>query len=149
MSREDEMLKERLKKLTELRKRKINPYPYSYDKKNSASELQEKYTKLKPEEKTKDKVSVAGRLISVRLMGRINFAHLQDESGKIQIVIQEDEIGKKETEFFSKFVDSGDIVGIKGTIFKTKRGELRILATEIEILTKSLLPLPEKWHGLQ
>jgi len=149
MSREDEMLKERLKKLTELRKLKINPYPYSYDKKNNAAELQSKYAKLKPEEKTKDKVSVAGRLTSVRLMGKINFAHLQDESGKIQIVIQEDEIGKKETEFFSKFIDFGDIVGIKGTIFKTKRGELSILANEIELLTKSLLPLPEKWHGLQ
>jgi len=149
MSREDEMLKERLKKLTELRKLKINPYPYSYEKKNSAADLQTKYSKLKPEEKTKDKVSVAGRLMSVRLMGKINFGHLQDESGKIQIVIQEDIIGKKETEFFTKFIDSGDIVGVKGIIFKTKRGELSVLAEEIELLTKSLLPLPEKWHGLQ
>jgi len=149
MAREDEMLKERLKKLGELKKLKINPYPYSFDKKNNASELQEKYKKLKAEEKTKDKASVAGRLISIRLMGKINFAHLQDESGKIQIVIQEDVIGKKKLEFFSKYIDSGDIAGIEGIIFRTKRGELSILAENIEILTKSLLPLPEKWHGLQ
>jgi len=149
MAREEEMLKERLKKLAELKKLKINPYPYSFDKKDEAAEIQKKHSKLKPEEKTKDEVSVAGRLIAIRLMGKINFAHLQDETGKIQIVIQEDVIGKKETDFFSKYIDSGDIVGVKGTVFRTKRGELSVLAEKIELLSKSLLPLPEKWHGLQ
>jgi len=149
MTREDEMVKERMKKIDELRKLKVNPYPHSFDKKNNAAELHEKYSKIAPEEKTKDKAIVAGRLMSVRLMGKINFASLQDESGKIQIVIQEDEIGKKETEFFSKYADSGDFVGVQGTIFRTKRGELSILAEKIEILTKAILPLPEKWHGLQ
>ena len=149
MTREEEMLKERLKKLSELRKLKVNPYPYSFEKKNNAAELQKKYSKLKPEEKTKDKVSIAGRMMIIRLMGKINFGHLQDESGKIQIVVQEDVIGKKKLEFFSKYVDSGDIVGVDGIVFRTKRGELSVLADNIEILSKALLPLPEKWHGLQ
>ena len=149
MAREEEMIKERMKKIDELRKLKVNPYPNSFDKKNSAAELHEKYSKLAPEEKTKDKAIVAGRLMSIRLMGKINFASLQDESGKIQVVVQEDEIGKKETEFFSKYIDSGDFVGVNGTVFRTKRGELSILAEKIEILSKAVLPLPEKWHGLQ
>jgi len=149
MTREEEMVKERMKKIDELRKLKINPYPYSFEKKDSASELQAKYEKLKPEEKTKHKAIVAGRLMSIRLMGKINFASLQDGTGKIQIVIMEDEIGKKQLEFFAKYVDSGDFVGVEGIVFRTKRGELSILAEKIEILSKAVLPLPEKWHGLQ
>lgn len=149
MAREEEMLKERLRKLEELRKLKVNPYPYSFEQKNHASEIQEKYAKLKAEEKTKDRASVAGRLTSVRLMGKINFAHLQDSSGKIQIVVQEDVIGSKKNDFFTKYIDMGDIVGVEGIIFMTKRGELSILADRIKLLSKSILPLPEKWHGLQ
>jgi lysyl-tRNA synthetase class 2 len=149
MTREEEMIKERLKKIDELRKLKVNPYPYSYEKKNNAAELQSKYSKLKPEEKTKDKVEIAGRLMSVRLMGKINFANLQDATGKIQILVEENTAGQKLIDFFSKYVDSGDFVGIEGTILRTKRGELSINANKIEILSKAILPMPEKWHGLQ
>jgi len=149
MAREEEMIKERMQKISELRKLKINPYPYSFDKKNNAAELQAKYAKLKPEEKTKDKASVAGRLMSVRLMGKINFASLQDDSGKIQVIIEENTAGKKLIDFFSKYADAGDFAGIQGTVMRTKRGELSINAEKIEILSKAILPLPEKWHGLQ
>jgi lysyl-tRNA synthetase class 2 len=149
MTREEEMIKERMKKIDELRKLKVNPYPYSYGQKNHAHELQEKYSILKPEEKTKDKVKVAGRLLGIRLMGRINFASLHDATGKIQIIIEENTAGQKLTDFFSKYVDSGDFVGVEGTIMRTKRGELSINADEIEILSKAILPMPEKWHGLQ
>ncbi|MEM2956023.1 MAG: lysine--tRNA ligase [Candidatus Pacearchaeota archaeon] len=149
MAREEEMIKERMKKIDELRKLKVNPYPYSYDKKNNASELQSRYTKLKPEEKTKDIVKVAGRVMSIRLMGKINFASLQDASGRIQIIVEEGTAGKKLVEFFSKYVDSGDFIGVEGTILRTKRGELSVNVEKIEILSKAILPLPEKWHGLQ
>jgi len=149
MAREEEMTKERMKKISELRKLKIDPYPYSFDKKNSAAELQSKYAKLKPEEKTKDKVSVAGRLTVIRLMGKINFASLQDQSGKIQVIVEENTAGKKLIDFFSKYVDAGDFVGIHGTLLRTKRGELSVNAEKIEILAKAVLPLPEKWHGLE
>lgn len=149
MAREEEMIKERMKKIDELRSQKVNPYPYSYDKKNSAKELQEKYAKIKPEEKTSDRVKIAGRLMSVRLMGKINFASLQDSSGKIQLILEEGNAGKKLVEFFSKYADSGDFIGVEGTIMRTKRGELSINADEIEILSKAILPMPEKWHGLQ
>jgi lysyl-tRNA synthetase class 2 len=149
MTREDEMIKERMKKIDELRELKINPYPYSYEQKQHAKELQEKYSKLKPEEKTKDSVKVAGRLMSMRLMGKINFASLQDSTGKIQVIVEENTAGQKLVEFFSKYVDSGDFVGIEGTIMRTKRGELSINADGIAILSKAILPMPEKWHGLQ
>jgi lysyl-tRNA synthetase class 2 len=149
MGREEEMLAERMKKINELRKLKINPYPYSFDKKNSAEELQKEYAKLKPEEKTKHKAVVAGRLLTVRLMGKINFASLQDGTGKIQIIVEESTAGKKLVDFFSKYIDLGDFVGIEGTILRTKRGELSVSATKIEILSKATLPLPEKWHGLE
>ena len=149
MAREDEIIKERLKKIEELKKLKVDIYPYSFDKKNSASELQKKYEKLKPEEKSKDKASVAGRVMSIRLMGKINFASLQDQSGKIQIIVEENVAGNKLVDFFSKYVDSGDFIGVNGALLRTKRGELSINAEKIEILSKALLSLPEKWHGLQ
>lgn len=149
MTREEEMIKERMKKIDELRKLKVDLYAYSFNQKNHAAELQEKYSKLKPEEKTKDKVSVAGRLMIIRLMGKINFASLIDGSGKIQIIVEENTAGKKLVEFFSKYIDAGDVVGIEGTIIRTRRGELSVNANKIELLSKSMLPMPEKWHGLQ
>lgn len=111
--------------------------------------LQARYDKLKPGEKTKDKVSVAGRAVTVRIHGKINFAHVQDFTGKIQLCIEEGESGKELNEFFKKYIDIGDIVGAEGTIFKTQRGEVTILVKKLELLTKSIMPLPEKWHGLQ
>ncbi len=149
MTREDEMLKERMKKIEELKALKINPYPYSFDKKDNASALQEKYSKLKNEEKSKDKAVIAGRLMTIRLMGKINFASLQDATGKIQLIIEENTAGKKLVDFLSKYVDSGDFVGVEGKLLRTKRGELSINVEKLEILSKALLPLPEKYHGLQ
>jgi lysyl-tRNA synthetase class 2 len=148
MGREEEIVKEREKKIDELRKKKINPYPYRFEKKNSAFELQEKYKKLKAGEQTKDKAIVAGRVMAARVLGKINFASLQDSAGKIQIVLQQGETSEKEMEFFKKYVDSGDFIGVEGTIFRTQRGELSILVKKIEMLSKAMLPLPEKWHGL-
>ncbi|MCL6500950.1 MAG: lysine--tRNA ligase, partial [Candidatus Pacearchaeota archaeon] len=149
MAREDEIIKEREKKLDELKRLGIEPYKHRFEKKNNAQELRAKYDKLKPGEKTKDKVIVAGRTVGIRLHGKINFAHLQDFTGKIQLCIEEGESGKELNEFFKKYIDVGDIVGVEGTIFKTQKGEVTILVKKLELLTKAILPLPEKWHGLQ
>ncbi len=149
MGRQDEIVKERLKKISELRKQGINPYPYSYDKKDYALQLQEKYSKLASEKKTKDKVKFAGRLVGFRDLGKIAFGVMQDNSGKIQVLLQDPETPKEVQDFFKKYLDVGDFVGVEGIILRTKRGELSILLNKAEILSKSLLPLPDKWHGLE
>lgn len=149
MSREKEIYKERLRKLKELKGGGINPYPTKFSKKNSVSEILKKYSKLKKSQTSKAKVSLAGRLLTKREFGKINFAHLQDETGKIQIVVSENNLGKEKTKFFIKKIDAGDIFGIEGNPGKTKTGEFSIIAQKITLLTKSLLPLPEKWHGLK
>ena len=152
MAREEEIKKERLKKIEELKKQGIEPYKHrfeNFEKKNNAAELQKKYEKLKPGKKTNDEVLVAGRIVAIRLHGKINFAHLQDFTGKIQLCIEEKESGKELSDFFKKYIDIGDIVGAEGLVFKTNRGEVTVLVKKLELLTKAILPLPEKWHGLQ
>src|SRR3989344_3440535 len=148
MGREEQIVESRIKKVEELRKLGVNPYPNKYEFKNYASELQEKYKRLKKEGKTKDKVSVAGRVMIKRDLGKISFATIQDSSGKIQIVSQQGETPSKKFEFFKKYIDAGDFIGVEGIIMKTKTGELSVLIKNIELLTKSILPLPEKFHGL-
>src|SRR3989344_2970101 len=140
MGREDEIIKERLRKLDELKKQKINPYPNRYEKKQDVSEC----LKLK----LNTKVKTAGRIITMRLLGKIAFGKLNDSSGSIQLVFQDKTTPKKDFEFFKKYVDSGDFIGVEGEIFKTKTGEHSILVKKLELLSKSILPLPEKWHGL-
>ena len=151
MGREDQIVESRIRKIEELRKKGINPYPYKYEVKNIALELQNKYKKLKADSKTTNKAKVAGRVMIKRDLGKISFATLQDSSGRIQIVSQQGKGGtnEKEFEFFKKYIDAGDFVGVEGRIIKTKTGELSILISKVELLSKAILPLPEKWHGLQ
>ncbi len=141
MGREEQIVGERIKKLEELKKNKINPYPSSFEKKNNVDEC------LKS--KIGASVKTAGRIISKRGIGKIIFSDIQDFSGKIQIVFQDKETPKKTVDFFEKYIDAGDIVGVDGKIFKTKTGQVSILVKKLELLTKSLLPLPSQWHGLQ
>jgi len=143
MTREEEIVKERVRKIGDLRERGIEPYAYSYNRTHFAQQLQEKFAKLKNEEETKEGVRVCGRVMSVRDMGAINFISLMDGSGKIQLVFKD----KLSSEI--KRIDAGDFIGVEGTIFRTKRGELSVLVQKSEILTKAILPLPEKFHGLQ
>jgi lysyl-tRNA synthetase class 2 len=93
-------------------------------------------------------VTLAGRIMSKRIMGKASFAHILDARGQIQIYIQINELGMEAYETFKTY-DLGDIVGITGTVFRTKKGEISIKAEEITLLSKSLQPLPEKWHGLK
>jgi len=148
MAREEQIVKERLKKLKELTDAGIAPYAYRFDKKQSFFEIQEKYARLKPDERTKDLVKTAGRIMTIRELGSLIFATLQDSSGKLQIVLQKGKTPDKKFEFFKKYIDAGDFIGFEGSVFKTKSGEISILVKDLEILTKSILPLPEKWHGI-
>lgn len=141
MGREEEIIKEREKKLGELKKKKINPYPSRFDKKDSVAKA------LKS--KTGTRIKTAGRILTKREIGKIIFSDLQDFSGKIQLVFQKKKTPAKDFDFFCKYIDIGDIVGIEGKIIKTKTNQLSILVRKLTLLTKSLLPLPSKWHGLQ
>lgn len=149
MGRQDEIIKERIRKIEELKKQKINPYPHSYEKKDSSAALQKQFSSLKPEEKAKHVAKIAGRLLALRDMGKIAFGVLQDSTGKIQIVMQSPDTAEEVSAFFKKYVDTGDFVGIEGTVFRTKRGELSLLVKKAVLLSKSLQPLPDKWHGLE
>jgi lysyl-tRNA synthetase class 2 len=141
MGREEQIINERLRKINELNEKKITVYSYNYDKKQKISEC------LKSKKGVK--VVTAGRLMTKRDLGKIAFSDLVDESGKIQIVLQKDDTPKKVRDFFKKYLDSGDFVGVKGKIIETKTKQISIMVSEIEILSKAILPLPEKWHGLQ
>lgn len=141
MGREEQIISERTRKLEELRKEGINPYPNKYDKKQTCLECSES--------KLKSKVKTAGRLMTKRDLGKIAFCVLRDGTGDIQLVLQEKETPEKTREFFKKYIDSGDFVGVEGEIIKTKTGETSILVKKIDIISKSILPLPEKWKGIQ
>jgi len=141
MGREEEIIKERERKIQELKKQKINPYAYQFDKKDSVAKA------LKTS--VGKSVKTAGRIMTKREIGKIAFSVLQDFTGRIQLVFQEGETGKKDFDFFTKYIDIGDIVGVEGKTFRTKTGEHSILVNRLTLLTKSLLPLPDKWHGLQ
>ena len=131
----------RIQKLTELADKGINPYPYSFDKNASAKFLQDKYENLAAGEETQDVYSVAGRVMAMRNSGM--FIDLMDDSGKIQIFCHKENLAEEQMKLL-KLLDIGDIVGFTGTIRRTPRGELSIKATSLKLLSKSLLPLPNK-----
>jgi len=141
MGREEQIIHERERKLEELRKKGINPYPHNFDKQH----VIKKCLSLKLGAKTK----TAGRIMTKREIGKIIFADLMDFSGKIQIVFQDKKTMNKYFDFFKRYVDIGDIIGVEGKTIKTKTGQHSILVKKLTLLTKSLLPLPSKWHGLQ
>lgn len=135
----------RIQKLNDLVDNRINPYPYAFDRTISAGELAEKYKDLNPGEELEDYYSIAGRITAMRNSGM--FMDLMDSSGKIQLFIHKDNIPEDKM-FLLKRLDTGDIIGASGTIRRTPRGELSLKVKDFKILAKSLLPLPEKWHGL-
>ena len=149
MGREDIIIEERMKKLQSIRNDGIDPYPQKFEVKDYSKDLQDAHKSLKNGSKSKKKVTIAGRLMSIRDFGKIAFGVVQDKKGTIQIALQSGETPEKTMSFFKKYFDTGDIVGIEGTIWRTERGELSVLVKDVAILTKSILPLPEKWHGLQ
>ncbi len=149
MGRKEQIINQRNKKLQELRNQGINPYPNKFNVKDYSQEIKNKYFKLKNNEKNSIIVKIAGRVMTKRNLGKLIFANLQDNQGKIQIILQKDQTKSKSFDLFKKYIDSGDIIGCEGNIMKTKTGEISVLIKNIELLSKSLLPLPEKFHGIQ
>ncbi len=149
--REKQIVEERIKKINDLKEMGINPYSHRFDdheKRIHSETIKEKYSKLKKEEKSKEITIVAGRIMTKRSFGKLAFCQLQDISGEIQLVFQKGETPEKTMEIFKK-IDAGDIIGIKGNPLRTKTGEVSILVQELDVLTKSILPLPDKHKGLQ
>lgn len=145
---ENQIIAERRTKLAELRNTGI-AYPNTFRRDSLASELHEQFDELTKEalETSQPEVKVAGRMVLKRVMGKASFATIQDMSGRIQLYISKDHTGQAAHDAF-KHYDLGDILGAQGNLFKTKTGELSIRVTHLQLLTKSIRPLPEKFHGL-
>ncbi len=133
---------ERLKKLDDIIKSGINPYPYSYRVTHKAKQISDSFQEFENKE-----ASVAGRIVGMRDMGRLVFFDLLDGSGRIQIMITDTGLDDR-SKTVMRFLDVGDIIGVKGSVTKTKKGEISIMAAGVEMLSKSLAMLPEKFHGL-
>ena len=151
-SNETEMTAEQLNEITKIRHEKLkelrnagkDPFHIvKYEKTHATAEIVNNFEQMEGQN-----VSIAGRLISKRGMGKAGFCDVLDRDGKIQIYVRVDGIGPEAYEDYKKF-DIGDIVGVKGEVFKTHKGEISIKVSEITLLSKSLLPLPEKFHGLK
>ncbi|MDY7015514.1 MAG: lysine--tRNA ligase [Cyanobacteriota bacterium] len=144
----------RLEKVEQLKSLGLNPYAYQWESTHSAAQLQETYSDLAAAEEVNVEVAIAGRIMARRVFGKLAFFTLQDDSGTIQLYLEKKRIDAKMADVpnafktLTKLTDAGDILGVKGTIKRTEKGELSVYVTHYEILTKSLLPLPDKWHGL-
>ena len=138
----------RLDKLHSLRKRGVDPYPPRFSPSHSILKVTELFSPLAAQEKSGETVTIAGRLVALRRMGRAAFLDLRDGTGKMQVHASLDTLGE---EGYAGLCDSdiGDFLGITGEVFRTRRGELTISAAKWVLLSKSLRPLPEKWHGLK
>ena len=137
----NEMLMIRREKLNSLIEKGKNPYLIEkFDFTHHSTEIKEKFDELEEKE-----VTVAGRLMSRRGHGKVNFMDIQDSQGKIQIFAKLDALGEENYKDLS-YLDIGDIIGVHGNVFKTKAGEISVRASEISLLTKSLQILPEKWQ---
>lgn len=145
-----ELLQIRRDKLDELRGLGIDPFGQKYVRTSTAADVISEYDSLTKEELEQKSitVSLAGRIMAKRGMGKASFAHIQDLSGRIQIYVRQDSTPEVKYQAFS-ILDLGDIVGVTGKVFKTKTGETSIKVSDLEVLSKSLYPLPEKYHGLK
>ncbi len=138
-----QLLQIRRDKLAKLQEEGSDPFQVTrYEVNNDSANIKENFDALEGSE-----VSVAGRLMSKRGMGKVSFCDLQDKSGRIQLYARKDEMDEEEYERFKKY-DIGDIVGVHGVVFRTQRGEMSVRVVKVTLLSKSLLPLPEKFHGL-
>lgn len=140
-----DILEARRHKLEQIRELGINPFPYRFEKDTDSSYVFENFEEL---EKSEQKMSLAGRIITTRVMGKAAFSHIQDERGKIQIYVKKDVVGDDLFKLY-KLTDIGDIIGVTGPAFRTRTGEITIQVEKLAILSKALRPLPEKWHGLK
>jgi lysyl-tRNA synthetase class 2 len=139
------IFEQRLAKLKEMRERGIDPYPRKFEQTHLSGRIKADYEDLSANE---TRVSVAGRLVSKRPHGKTAFGHLRDVEGDIQAYFRRDDLGEERFALLD-LVDIGDFVGVSGTVFKTRTEEITVKVSDFEVLSKSLRPLPEKWHGLK
>ena len=145
---ESEQVQVRRQKLADLQAAGRDPFTLTkYPQDAYSADLKEEFAALPNETDSGKTVALAGRMMSKRVMGKASFAHLRDDKGDIQLYVRRDELGEESYAAFKK-LDVGDIIGVKGEVFRTKTGELSVRATELTLLAKSLRPLPEKFHGL-
>ncbi|KAM3093535.1 lysine--tRNA ligase [Phormidesmis sp. 146-35] len=151
----EELRATRIEKAEQLKQLGINPYAYRWQSTHSAHELQEKYAELSNGEEIEIEVAIAGRILARRVFGKLAFFTLQDETGSIQLYLDkkriQEHMGEADPQAFDhlkQLTDVGDIIGAKGTVKRTEKGELSVYVKDYTMLTKSLLPLPDKWHGL-
>ncbi|MEE9199612.1 MAG: lysine--tRNA ligase [Dehalococcoidia bacterium] len=146
--RGEEIYRQRLAKVDSLRAQGIDPYPHRYRRTHTIDKAVALFLRAEEAGRTpKRRVSVAGRVVGLRPMGKVTFADLRDGTGKVQIYFGNDQL-TTEQQALLKQVDTGDSLGVVGALFKTRAGEVTIRARSLTLLTKSLRPLPEKWHGL-
>ena len=145
---ESEQVQVRRQKLADLQAAGHDPFTLTkFPQDAYSADLKEEFKDLPNETDSGKQVALAGRMMSKRVMGKASFAHLRDDKGDIQLYVRRDELGDEPYAAFKK-LDVGDIIGVKGEVFRTKTGELSVRATELTLLAKSLRPLPEKFHGL-
>lgn len=140
----------RIQKLKQIEELGFDPYPRYYRYTHSIAQLVDEFSGKSAEdlEHNKQKVRVAGRILTNRPFGKAGFITLSDGEGQIQLYAKKDQLPERDFQLY-KLLDIGDFIGVEGTMFRTKTGELTVLATELMFLAKCFLPLPEKWHGLQ
>ena len=142
------LIRERAKKLDDLRREGIDPYPSTFPVSHLAGDLLARYGAADEAGlAAAEPVTLGGRLVSLRSHGKASFAHLKDQSGRLQIYVRLDRVGQAAYDLFRR-LDIGDFLGVSGTLFRTKTGELTVQVDRLALLAKSLRPLPDKWHGL-
>ncbi|MCK4666324.1 lysine--tRNA ligase [Candidatus Dependentiae bacterium] len=139
-----DLIQSRKEKLSWFIENGYNPFEYNFDKKDKIKDIKAEFEKAENE----SPVKTAGRVMANRLMGKAGFFDIQDGTSRIQVYIRKDHVPEGDFKVY-KHLDVGDIIGVEGTMFKTRKGEISILCSSLKLLTKSLHPLPEKWHGLK
>ncbi|MFW6113591.1 MAG: lysine--tRNA ligase [Actinomycetota bacterium] len=145
---EGDLVRRRLEKLDDWRKRGVEPYAFKYPHNDSTADLQERFQDLEDGEDSEYDAVLAGRLMALRRHGKACFADIEDSTGTIQLLSSLDGLGREAYEMFLD-LDIGDLISVEGRVFKSRRGELSIRVSGFTLLSKSLRPMPEKWHGLK
>lgn len=148
-SHDNPLRAEKRRKLHEMRKAGINPFPYSFERSCSLQSVRDQWeAKLATgEKKPEAKFNLAGRLMTLRAMGKASFFNLQDQSGNLQVYVKVEELDPQQKKAF-ELLDLGDFVGVEGYVFKTQKGEFSLYCQNLQVLAKTLEPLPEKFHGI-
>ncbi len=146
MPSQEEIKENRIKKLENIRQAGINPYPAETERDFTCAQALAGFNQLSQQEQ---ELSLLGRIRAIRGHGGSTFVQIEDGSGQIQVYFKKDQVGEKDYKFFQENIDLGDFIEVKGSLFLTKKEEKTLLVNSFKILTKSLAPLPEKWHGLR